>query len=357
MNKGLMLGLSLGVSVIGASLLGCSESPDEVVSNVVQPVKVSVIGSGESGVVREFPATVRATQRAAIAFQVSGKLVELPVQEGMQVEKGQLLAHIDDTDYRSSVSAAEAERSKTEGNYKRAKGLLADNYVSEAEFDTISAAYDVAKSNLEKAEKALRDTRLLAPFSGVVARTFVENFQEVQAKETVLSLQNNSALELVVNVPENMIVRRDHKMKIIVTGSFDAIPDKVFPLSVKEFATEADSSTQTFQYVLNLEDTSGHNLLPGMTATVRLETQGGLPAERVVLPLAALVAGEQAQKTVWTVSDDGSVHAQPVAVGELVGADKVSVLTGLAVGDRVVIAGMSAMREGLIVKPIEKVDY
>lgn len=353
--KGISLRLMV-LAVVGIGMVGCGEEPT-VLEPVAQPVKVLQIGSADATVLRSFPATVRATERAQIAFQVPGKLVSFLVREGEEVSQGQLLAQLDDADYQADLAAAQASVTQTEGNFRRAQELIEKNYVSQAEFDKIKADYDVALSNLARAQKAVNDTRLEAPFDGVVARTFVDNFQEVQAKETILSLQNNAALELVVNVPETLVLRRDEGALLEINASFEAIADTRFPLSIKEFATEADPATQTFQYVMSLEDTAGHNLLPGMTATVHVAATSERRSERVIIPLSALAAGADGGEAVWVVIADNQVTKAPVTLGELSGEDSIAVLSGLSPGDQVVIAGTASLVEGMVVNPVTQIEF
>lgn len=340
-------------------LSACGEPPQPETRAVVQPVKVMTVGGEGALLAREFPATVRAAQRVTMAFQVPGRLVEFPVREGQQVTEGQQLGLLDDADYRSNLNAAQADLSRTEANYNRARELIAKNYVSQAEYDTIEANYNIAVSNVAKAQKALNDTRMLAPFNGVVARTFVQNFEEVQAKEAVLSLQNNDELEVVVSVPESLVVRRNEGAQIKLEGTFEGIPGKTFDLTLKEFSTVASEETQTFEYVLSIGETAGYNLLPGMTATVKVqqlasENQVQRP---VVIPLSALASTEDSQASVWLVKSDNRVSQQPVVTGELIGNSSITVLSGLSGGDQLVTAGVSRMTEGLEVQPIDKVEF
>lgn len=308
---------------------------------------------------REFPGIVRAAQRVTMAFQVPGRLIEFPVKEGQQVTEGDQLGLLDESDYRSNLAAAQADLSRTEANFNRAKELVEKNYVSQAEYDSIEASYNIALSNVSKARKALNDTRLVAPFDGVVARTFVQNFEEVQAKEPVLSLQNNNELEVTVSVPESLVVRRNEGDQIRLEGAFEGIPGKTFPLTVKEFSTVASEDTQTFEYVLSIEQTEGYNLLPGMTAIVMAEkTAAASDAEGpITIPLSALAANQDDRASVWLVGPDNRVSQHPVVTGELTGNSDITIVSGLNVGDTLVTAGVSKMSEGLEVHPIDKVEF
>lgn len=349
--------------VIGACSLallgGCSEPQESPSTPVVQPVKVMTVGGDSAMLSREFPGIVRAAQRVTMAFQVPGRLIEFPVKEGQQVTEGDQLGLLDESDYRSNLAAAQADLSRTEANFNRAKELVEKNYVSQAEYDSIEASYNIALSNVSKARKALNDTRLVAPFDGVVARTFVQNFEEVQAKEPVLSLQNNNELEVTVSVPESLVVRRNEGDQIRLEGAFEGIPGKTFPLTVKEFSTVASEDTQTFEYVLSIEQTEGYNLLPGMTAIVMAEkTAAASDAEGpITIPLSALAANQDDRASVWLVGPDNRVSQHPVVTGELTGNSDITIVSGLNVGDTLVTAGVSKMSEGLEVHPIDKVEF
>ncbi|SFM13187.1 efflux RND transporter periplasmic adaptor subunit [Marinobacter zhejiangensis] len=354
-NKRWMAVYALAATLISA----CGEPPQAPATTVVQPVKVMTVGGDDALLSREFPGTVRAAQRVTMAFQVPGRLVEFPVKEGQQVTQGEELGLLDDSDFRSNLDAALADLSRTEANFNRAKELIEKNYVSQAEYDTIEANYNIAVSNVSKARKALNDTRLVAPFDGVVARTFVQNFEEVQVKEPVLSLQNNDDLEVVVSVPESLVVRRAENAQALIEGTFEGIPGRTFPLTIKEFATVASEDTQTFEYVLSIEETAGYNLLPGMTATVkaRQSTSDGESQGPVVIPMSALSSSLDNEPGVWLVDSDNRVSRQAVTTGEFVGGSNITVLSGLTPGDVVVIAGASRMSEGLEVNPIDKVEF
>lgn len=354
-NKLWMAACSCALAIIA----GCSEPEQQEVAEVTQPVKVMTIGGASGELTREFPGTVRATQRVTMSFQVPGRLVEFPVREGQPVKEGDQLGRLDDSDYRSSLDAAQADLTRSEANFKRAQELIQQNYVSQADYDQIQANYNIAKSNAAKAQKAFDDTHLIAPFDGVVARTFVQNFQEVQAKEPVLSLQNTEELEVVVNVPESLVVRRGDEVDLTLTGTFQSIPGVTFPLKIKEFATEANPDTQTFDYVLSIEDAQGHNLLPGMTAVVRGErtSTAGSANFNIRIPLSALASTEDETASVWVLDESNRVSQHQIITGELTGSDTIEVRSGLAVGDRLAIAGVSTLREGMKVKPIDKVEF
>lgn len=340
-------------------ITACKEAEIPQQREIVQPAKVMTIGSGDSELTRRFPGSVRAAQRVELSFQVSGQLVHFPVKNGQNINKGDVLGRLDKRDYQSNLDAATAQRVKMKSNFDRAKDLIKKKFISQADYDRILADYNIAQSEVEKYQKALEDTDLVAPFSGTIARTYVENFQDVPAKQAVLSLQDNSALEVVVNVAESIIARRQESDQLSIVATFDSMPNKEFPVTVKEFATEADPQTQTYQYILGLEGIEGENLLPGMTASLKVTRKTSNTADDAffVLPMAALTEDQSGNTSVWTVDSNDLVHSQIVSTGDMMGTGNIQVLSGLNTGDRVVIAGVQAMREGRKIKPVEEVSF
>jgi multidrug efflux pump subunit AcrA (membrane-fusion protein) len=167
------------------SLNGCGKKKEEVVKKeVVRPVKIMTVSlAGAEEVKREFPGKVRADQVVDLAFQVAGPLITLPVKEGQHVKKGQILARIKPRDFETEIDKAKAKALEAEQQFLRYKDLYAKNQVSKADFDKYKSQYDISRAHQKEAEDALDDTFLRASFAGVVARKYVENFQDVQGQE------------------------------------------------------------------------------------------------------------------------------------------------------------------------------
>ena len=342
------------VFVSSLFLIGCSnEAPPPPVK--IQPAKVFTVGE-QYQLTRELPGTVRAAQRSDLSFQVPGKIVEFSVKEGQQVAEGEVLGKLDDSDYQSTVNAARAERDQNKANFDRAEELIVDNFISQSDYDKIKASFDVSTANLERTEKALADTKMVAPFAGVVARTFVQNFEDIQAKQPILSLQNTTDLELVVSVSETLVARREQNPNLVLSAKFDAFPNRSFDLFIKEFATEADPQTQTFQVVVGFADKNVSSILPGMTATVSI-SQIDEASGPLVIPLVALVAGEGNASSVWKVGTDNRLTRRVVTTGALSGLDRIEIVSGLKAGDMIVAAGLSSLTEGKEIIPITEVSY
>ena len=335
-------------------LAACGEPPAPAPLPGPKQVRVLHLSAPKRVEQRSFPGHVRAAERVDLSFNVPGKIVELHATEGKPVEKGALLARLDARNYKSRLRAALAEYEKAEANYKRGKKLLEGEYISKAEYDQLRAARDVAAAKVTTARKALADTELRAPFAGVVAKRYVENFTEVRAKQPVLSLQDLEHLEVVVDVPEQFVAQRKGEPKVRLTARFDTIPGKAFPLTIKEYATEADPKTGTYQYVTALEPPEGVRILPGMTATVlarRADTET-VQTDHFVVPIPAVFARVTPEPRVWIVDEGHRVHARKVRLGRLTGKEDVEILEGGKAGETIVVQAAPRLREGMEIVPI-----
>jgi len=344
---------AIGIAVV---LAGCGRKEVVEQAPVVRAVKVVTVG-GDSAQTRTFPGRVEASDQVDLSFRVGGPLIEFPALEGDFVSKGQLAARIDPRDYRIRLEAARAEVERTDADFRRYSALYEKDAVSKAQLDQALAARDVARAQEEDAAANLDDTYLRAPFSGQIAETFVENFQDVTAKEPILSLVNVNHVDIVVDVPENLVAR----LKAVQRASrfaarFDGAPGREFDARVSEVATQADPRTQSFRVTFALPQPEGVNVLPGMTANVTRYPPPGEPIE-IVVPGIAIFADEGGSPQVWVVDrDNGKVERRPVQTGELSGTDSIVVLEGLVPGEDVAVSAVSQIRDGMTVRPVEEVS-
>ena len=354
-----MNGLRFLCVVVVLALSGCEPAPPPGEQPLLRPAKVMTIGGSELSFRRSMPGVVRAGRRVDLAFQVPGQLRELGVKDGERVSRGQLLGRLDARDYRSNANAARAQLVEAQSNFNRAEELLKKKFISAAEYDRLQANRDVARSALEKAEKALQDCELLAPFDGVVARSYVENFEDIQAKQPILSLQDNSELEVVINVAESILIKHPGgNPELSFFARIDSRPDLQIPAYIKEFATEADPKTRTFDYVLGLTKPRDLKLLPGMTVSIEIASRSQFNTDLpLTVPVAAVVANSEGQTVLWLVDEQNRVHSRAVSLGELHSEGRIQVFGEIAFGERVVVAGANTMREGLQIKPISEVAF
>ncbi|MCG8616961.1 MAG: efflux RND transporter periplasmic adaptor subunit [Desulfobacterales bacterium] len=328
----------------------CEKKEEAPPAEVVRPVKVMTVTPTGAGAVMTYPGKTRANRRVDLSFKVPGPLVELPVEEGQQVKKGTLIARILPRDFKIALDQAKAQAVNAERQYDRYKELYVRRQVSKADFDRFKAERDVAAARLQDAKNALKDTYLRAPFDGIVAKRYVDNFEEIQAKQPIVFFQDNSKIEVLVDAPETVIANlRQDDENIDAYATFAAAPDKKFPLALKEYSTEADPQTQTYQVVLIMDPPKGLNILPGMTATVTGKHVSGATGEpRVVIPAISVMEDASGNSFVWVLDKTAmTVKKHTVAAGEMTGAGSIIVRDGLAGGETIVTSGVTKLRDGM----------
>jgi RND family efflux transporter MFP subunit len=306
--------------------------------------------AGLSG--RRFPGQARATQELNLAFEVPGRLIERPVVVGDRVERGQVLAELDPRDFAAALKSAEAELKRDQVNFERAEGMLAEDVISRAQYDRLEARRDVAEANVELAAKALADSVLRAPFSGTVAATYVENYENVRAKQEIMRLLDASRIEMVIQIPERLISNAPYVRDIKVR--FDPFPETVLPASIKEISNEASRTTRTYPVTLIMEPPEDVEILPGMAGEAwgSVELPDNLAESGIEVPTAAVFADDASaseQSYVWVVDEETrSVLRRPV---ETVRFSALGVLVqGVEPGERIVTAGVHSLREGQTVR-------
>jgi RND family efflux transporter MFP subunit len=346
------------VATLGALVPGCGgEPPPE--GAIARPVRMIEIGFGGVSGEREYPGTVEAAERAELAFEVPGLIVEMPVVQGQWVRRGRLLARLDARNYEAQRDADAASLEAARADFRRYQELYAADAVTLQELQLRQAQFEVAEARLRTSQKAVDDTRLVAPFAGRVARTFVDAFQNVLAKETVLLLNDDRNLEIVIAVPEaDALVARQavdatRSLEIEAEGAVSTFPDRRFPAQLAEVATQADPVTRTFEVTFGFEPPSDIALVPGMTARMVVRRVGQLGTTVQRLPANAVFAADDGQTSVWKVDPVAmTVSRAPVEVGALFGAE-VEVVRGLVDGDLVAVTGVANLREGDPVRRLE----
>ena len=358
-NRLRIAGLLLAATV----LHGCGDDAPEIEKQVVRPVKLMTINQGAAGRTLEYPGKVSANQSVQLGFEVPGKIVELPIDDGSAVKKGDMLGRLDQADFIAARDAAEANRNAAQSAYERAKRIFDQGAGSQAEVDATLRDIEVARQDLVKAQKSLDDTTLLAPFTGKVSRKIAENFQNVQAKEPIALLEDISSLQLDVNVPEQDFVRmtpgltleqRNERAKPQIQVS--TLSTEPFPARLISFETTADPVTRTYLATFAFDNPSGVNVLPGMTAKVVLNLPADLARDSekgLLIPASAVVTDTDGSAYVWRYDEGNSqVSKAVVSIGDMSGAS-IRVLSGLEGGDRIATAGASHLREGMEVRPLQ----
>lgn len=361
----------LGALAIGSTLVlvlsiptGCSEKQEER-PPATPPVTIFSLPAAGEAPFRSFPGEVTAQDSIRLSFDVPGRLIEFPVYDGKVVSQGDLIGQLDPSDFRAALDAARTTFTTAQQEFERQRTLRQRNVIAQNELDRQREVFERADAALRTAQKAFDDTRLAAPIKGRVSRRFVRNFQNIQAREPVVLLQNISTLEVDVQIPEGLMALVDRNATaadagrmVEATAEFAAVPGERFPLELRSFATQANPSSRTFLVSFVLHPPEERNILPGMTCTVHLRFRGpdGSPVAQPGLyeiPVRALatVGGKPAVWR-WNAST-GAVSSLPVEMVALSG-DSVQIRSAdLQANDAIVSSGVRFLADGMTVRRLE----
>jgi len=287
----------------------------------------------------------------------------------------------------ADVEAARAQVKAAKDQLGRSKTLLADGFVTKVRVETDTTSLRVAeaelkaknqalikgqsgarvedvaaqeaaikglKSNLQSLNDNLSDATLRAPFDGIIAVRKVENFSNIQAKEAVATLQAISTPNLVFDVPASDIPTLAKAKDIDLKVVLDSIPGREFVAKSSEFSTQADAATQTFRGRVSIKNPDAEPILPGMAGLLIITVD--LPDNSVLtVPVSAVASNADGSAFVWVVAGgENKLAKRAITTGEASGST-ITVTKGLEEGDVVVTAGLSALQENMVVKPITAV--
>jgi len=316
--------------------------------------------------VRSFTGVAQARQEAELSFKVGGTVQRVAVEVGDEVASEDVIAELDPRDYRlqaeeteASLRSQEAQRRNAQVTYDRTEQLYENNNASLSDLDAARAALETTtatvrqmKTALEMARTQLGYTVLRAPAAGCIAEVDLEVDENVQAGHRVVRLTVGSELEVMVSMPEVLIVQV--RQGDVVSVQFDAQPDQTFAALVTEVGVTAAGAASTYPVTVRLTD-QNDNLRAGMAAEVAF-TFGSQDGHERILVSPSAVGEDSHGRFVFVVTEvtgvgdqQGVASRRPVDVGELTG-EGLEITSGLVDGDLLVTAGVHKLVDGTRVK-------
>jgi len=318
------------VLIAGLAWVGWRLAAPQTVT-VVQPARAPAVQAVYA------TGTVEASITIRVAPQVAGRLFELKADEGQAVKAGEVLARLDDSDLRASVSELEARAVFATQQFERVNALLDKGWVAKDKFDQARTEMDAAKQAHRRAGELLRFLQLKTPADGTIIRRDGEVGDFIPVNQPVFYLAKAGVpLRITADVDEEDIPLVKAGQKVLIRS--DAFPAQVFGGRVKEITPKGDPVARSYRVRIELPaDTA---LLIGMTAETNIVTEEKRDA--LMIPASAVAGG-----SVWVVRG-GKLESVPVRIG-IKGRERVEALSGLNEGDKVVAepAKGEAVRERL----------
>jgi HlyD family secretion protein len=340
----------------------------------VEVATVSERAAGAQASVLNASGYVTARRRATVSSKVTGKLVEVNVEEGMAVREGQVLARLDDSTVRATLGLAQAQLeasrralpeidvriTEARANLRRREQLRKDGLATPAEMDQAEAELNsliarlestrqqinVAASQVALQQTALDDTVIRAPFSGVAISKDAQPGEMVSpvsagggfTRTGISTIVDMKSLEIEVDVNESYINRVTPGQP--VTAVLDAYPDWQIPAKVITMVPTADRQKATVLVRIGF-NALDPRILPDMGIKVTFLREADavsatLPQAVTLVPAAA-VRTENDARYVFVVQAPGTVERRAVQIG-MADGDRLEVKAGLKAGDRVVVS-------------------
>ena len=365
--------LALALFIALSAGCGGAGGPDKNAAAQAAAIPVEVAPASHQAVTANYSgtATLEAVGDAQVVAKASGIILRILVEEGMRVEKGQLLAQLDDDAARNKVLQAEATLKKAQAAFDKSEKGIAKSLIPRADFDRDKFDLETQHAVVEGAKIDLSYTRILAPISGVIAKRSVKTGNLVTVNQTLFQIVDMDPLQAVLNVPERDLgtLKAGQPVRLKV----DALPDADFTGTVARVAPVVDATSGTFRATCEFRDAT-KTLKPGMFG--RIDVVYDQRHDALVVPRSALVE-EDGESSVFVIepappkkADDKDKPKDTKAkAGEAVAAekkpdvplyvakrrvvktgysenDRVEVRDGLKDGERVITIGRNAVRDG-----------
>ena len=325
-------------------LLGCGRTDTTAAPSGPPPVpvKVATLAAKPLDRVLEATGTVETVESTDIRPEIQGLVEEVLFQDGAIVKKGDPLVRLRSQDARASLLDAQARAQLGKVDLERARTLFDRGDVAQAELDRAVAADSLAKATLDRADETLRRTTVRAPFDGVAGKREVSPGELIDPTRTITRIESLSRLVVDVAFSESDLGRLASGQSAEIMT--DALPGETFRGSVSYVAPRVREDTRTVDVRVAIDDSS-MRLRPGLTALARIVTAHVDGA--ILVPSQAIVRSDAGPAVYVAVRDQDKSTAElrPIKTGERTSAD-VEVVSGLAVGDRVIIEGLARLKPG-----------
>ncbi len=357
MNKGIFLRNFLTIALM-SSLAACGgdEAPRE---EQLRPVRYVMVDAGNGIRSRSFSGVSKSSTESRTSFKVSGTVTSVPVQIGQRLQAGDLIAELDRATYdlqaqqaQASLVESQANNRRAAANYDRTKGLYANDNASLNDLESARAEAESAEAMAEAAEKSLEIAQLNASYTRLTADTDcsiasldVEVNENVASGQQVAVVSCGDEFEVTMDLPESLIANVE--IETDVTIRFGALPDEEFKGKVSEVAVASAAGTAGFPVVIRILDPSP-GLRSGLAADVTFYFDTSDMDGTFILPVSAVINGTDGTFVfIAEPSADGQalVQRRQVSLGELTQMG-IEVVDGVNIGDRVITAGISVIRDG-----------
>jgi membrane fusion protein (multidrug efflux system) len=327
-----------------AGLAGCgvgeASVADEETIRAATPVPVEVAQPFRSDIHATYAvtATIASDFDAPVVARIPGEVVELLVEEGDQVEQGQVMARLDGERLRLEMLAAKANLERARTEFQRNSDLAERGLISASMFDNLQFDLEALEATYALRKLEYEYSNIRAPISGIVAARQIKPGQTLSINDEAFRITDTQELIAYLQIPQSELSKfsAGHAASVRVAS----MPGSEFPATIARISPTIDTRNGTFRATAVINNATG-DLAPGMFGRFSIAYENH--ADALVIPAAALI--DEDEETSVYVVNDGAVIRRAVQTG-IANGSKIEILGGLSEDDVVVVVGHSSLRDG-----------
>ncbi|MCH6257464.1 efflux RND transporter periplasmic adaptor subunit [Puniceicoccaceae bacterium K14] len=322
----------------------CDKQTTEVAS-APRPVFAITVPEPSSTLQRSFSGQIYAAEAAALSFEVSGRVTSIYAKQGQRYDAGDTLATLDASDYQNNLNTAQASLTQAEQALRRLQRLFESGNSSQSQLDEAIAAEQSARGNYEQSLKAVEDTTLAMPYSGIIATVEIDAQQVVSTGQTAMTIEGSGPMEFEFGIPTDVVnkISKGHSVSIEI-GDLEG---RSFPATISEISPGIqENTTYGVTAQMDIADPAFRSGMDG-EATIELARANGGTLQ---IPLICVFSSANEKRFVWIAQSQSdntaTIEKREVSVGQLEANGYVSILSGLKTGEHVVSRGVNKIQEG-----------
>jgi membrane fusion protein (multidrug efflux system) len=289
--------------------------------------------------------TAKANESVVVTPTLEERVSDILFEDGDVVRKSQVLVKLDDSEARYQLEEAQAALREQQKQYERTRTLAKTNSTSRSKLDEEQSLLEIAEAKVALLEARLRDYTIRAPFSGILGIRQISNGAVVDSDTVITTLDDTTIIKLDFTVPETYLGVLKSGMKVAARSP--AYPDRIFNGSVSAISSRVDPETRTLTVRAKIPNPD-QLLKPGMLLTVDVVKDR---SQALIIPEEAVVLNKD-KKFALVVTTANTVEKREIVTGRR-SPGKVEVISGLDVGQQVIIKGLTRVRPGSSVKKVE----
>jgi RND family efflux transporter MFP subunit len=321
-----------------------NEAEPEEDEEVAVPVEVAEVTTGAITSYISATANLVAENQVKVLSEAEGRVERLLVEEGDLVTKGQVLAVLVQDEAKITLSKVELKASNAKAALERAKGTHDQGLISAEAFDKLEMEYAVARQEVAEAEWLLAKTVIRAPFSACVTERFITQGQHLRPGDELFTVADYDPMVARIYLPESDVIELEEGREVRIALAANA--DLIFTGRIRQIAPVVDTATGTVKVTVEaVKPPAG--VRPGAFVSIGIVREQHPAA--LLLPRESVIRELRAAHVF--VSEDGTAVKKAVELG-LEEGDLVEVISGVAEGDNVVVAGQGALDDGQKIKTL-----